>query len=84
MVVNLTSQNFEEEVLKEIAKQAEANHYEIMNGEGLQAIDVRQKFYIKEGKLIIYFDPAEIAPASYGELQFEMPFTLGEDMKFHV
>ena len=53
-----------------------------MNGEGLKDLADKQKFYIKDEKLIIYFDPAEIAPATYGALQFEMPFTLDEDGLF--
>lgn len=76
--------NWQEEIVKEVNKQAEAMHYELMNGEGLQEIESSQKFYIKDAKLVIYFDPAAIAPASYGELQFEMPFTMGEDLRFHA
>ncbi|MBO5178928.1 MAG: DUF3298 domain-containing protein, partial [Clostridia bacterium] len=43
----------------------------------------KQKFYIKDGKLIIYFDPAAIAPYVYGSLNFEMPFEF-ENGKFYV
>ena len=50
-----------------------------MNGAGLTDLNEKQKFYIKDGKLIIYFDPSEIAPAKYGELQFEMPFVFNEE-----
>ena len=74
--------DYEEIILKEIAKQAEKENYKLMNGEGLDDIPNNQKFYIKDEKLIIYFDAAEIAPATYGVLQFEMPFTLGEDGLF--
>ena len=52
--------------------------------DSLNELNEKQKFYIKEDKLIIYFDPSEIAPTSYGELQFEMPFTLGENGKFNT
>ena len=75
--------DYEKEILKEIKKQAEENHYVLMNGEGLNALKDNQKFYIKDDSLIIYFDPAEIAPASYGELQFGMPFVL-EEGKFRL
>lgn len=76
--------DYEKEIINEVTKQAEAKNYVLMNGLGLTALDVKQKFYIEDNKLIIYFDAAEIAPATYGALQFEMPFTLGEDGKFSV
>lgn len=75
--------NYEHEILTQINRQAKANNYILMNGAGLNNLDDKQKFYIKDDKLIIYFDPSEIAPAAYGELQFEMPFTLGEDGLFN-
>lgn len=68
--------DYKNEILAEINKQAKENNYIIMNGAGLNDLNDNQKFYIKDEKLIIYFDPSEIAPASYGELQFEMPFEL--------
>lgn len=71
--------NYKEEILDEIEKQAKENNYVLMNGEGLTELDDKQKFYIKDGKLIIYFDPSEIAPNKYGELQFEMPFSFNEE-----
>lgn len=76
--------DFEKEILSQIESQAEINNYTIMNGAGLKALDDKQKFYINDGKLIIYFDPSEIAPATYGVLQFEMPFELGEDGLFEI
>lgn len=75
--------DYEKEILKEINKQAKDNNYVLMNGVGLNELKEKQKFYIKDEKLIIYFDPSEIAPATYGELQFEMPFTLDENGKFN-
>lgn len=75
--------NYKAEIIKEITKQAEDKGYTLMNGEGLQTLNDKQKFFINGDKLVIYFDPAEIAPATYGELQFEMPFTLDEDGKFN-
>lgn len=76
--------DYEKEIINEVTKQSEAKNYVLMNGLGLTALDVKQKFYIEDNKLIIYFDAAEIAPATYGALQFEMSFTLGEDGKFRV
>jgi len=75
--------DYEKEILAEIRKQAQEKNYTLMNGEGLTSLNENQKFYIKDEALIIYFDPAEIAPASYGELQFVMPFVL-EDGKFRL
>lgn len=74
--------DYEKEILAEIKSQADSNNYVLMNGAGLNNLDDKQKFYIEDGKLIIYFDPSEIAPSSYGELQFVMPFTLDEDGLF--
>lgn len=76
--------NFEKYILDEIKSQATANNYELMNGAGLNNLDEKQKFFIKDEKLVIYFDPSEIAPTSYGELQFEMPFTLDEEGLFNI
>lgn len=76
--------DFEEEILYQIERQAEFRKYDLMNGAGLKELDDKQKFYIDNGKLIIYFDPAEIAPATYGALQFEMPFKLGENGLFEI
>ena len=47
----------------------------------MKELNDKQKFYIKDGKLIICFDPSEIAPTKYGELQFEMPFNLDENCR---
>ncbi len=74
--------DYKKEILKEIKEQAKEKNYELMNGNGLTELNDNQKFFIKDEKLIIYFDAAEIAPASYGILQFEMPFRLDEDGLF--
>lgn len=66
--------DYESEILKVINAKAKATGYELVGGNGLSSLPETQKFYIKEGKLIIYFDPAAIAPYVYGELNFEMPF----------
>ncbi len=75
--------DYEKEIVKEINKQAEKKNYEIVGGNGLSDIPETQKFYIKDEKLVIYFDPAAIAPYVYGELHFEMPFKY-EDGKFYT
>lgn len=70
--------DYKKEIIDEVNKQAQEKNYVLMNGAGLLTLNDNQKFFIKDEKLIIYFDPAEIAPASYGELQFEMPFRFEE------
>lgn len=74
--------DYEKAILSEITKQAKDKNIELMNGNGLNQLSDKQKFFIKDGKLVIYFDPSEIAPTSYGELTFEMPFILDENGKF--
>lgn len=76
--------DYETEIINEITKQALRSGYTLMNGQGLRYLDSKQKFYIDDNKLIIYFDPSEIAAATYGALQFEMPFTMNEDGKFEL
>lgn len=75
--------DYEKEIVDEINEQAMLKNYELVGGNGLKDIPEKQKFYIKDGKLIIYFDPAAIAPYVYGSLNFEMPFKL-EAGKFIV
>lgn len=76
--------DFEDEIIEEITTQAAIKNYTIMGGEGITSLPTKQKFYIKDGKLFIYFDPSEIAAATYGALEFEMPFTLNENGHFEV
>lgn len=75
--------NYKEEILTEINSQAETKGYELVGGNGLSNLPDTQKFYIKDKKLVVYFDPAAIAPYVYGELHFEMPFEY-KDGKFNV
>lgn len=75
--------DYKKEIVSEINKQAEEKNYELVGGNGLSDIPETQKFYIKDGVLVIYFDPAAIAPYVYGELHFEMPFEY-KDGKFYV
>lgn len=75
--------DYEKVIVDEINKQAVLKNYELVGGNGLKDIPEKQKFYIKDGKLVIYFDPAAIAPYVYGSLNFEMPFEL-KDGKFNV
>lgn len=70
--------NYKAEIKDEITSQAKARNIPI----GLLNISDDQKFYIKDRKLVIYFEPAAIAPFLDGELTFEMPFRL-EDGQFY-
>lgn len=76
--------NYEKEIINEITKQAAQKNYSLMGGEGLVSLPTKQKFYIRDGKLFIYFDPSEAAAATYGALEFEMPFVLNENGYFEV
>lgn len=76
--------DYEKEIIDEITKQAAQKNYKLMGGEGLSKLPTKQKFYIKEGKLYIYFDPSEAAAATYGALEFEMPFVLNSNGCFEL
>lgn len=80
----LPSLDYESAIIEEITKQSMRAGYTLMNGQGLTYLDDKQKFYIKDDKLIICFDPSEITATANGELQFEMPFVMGEDGKFSL
>ncbi len=77
--VFLNKTNYKKKIMEEINKQAELKNIEL-KGEKLTYLSESQAFYIMNGKLYIYFDAAEIAAASYGELNFEMPFKLEEGL----
>ena len=55
-----------------------------MGGDGLQKLPTKQKFYIRDGNLILYFDPSEVAANKYGALEFEMPFEIDSEGYFEV
>lgn len=76
--------NYETAIIAEIMKQAEAKNYEMMGGNGLTKLSTKQKFYIKDDKLVIYFDPSEAAATVFGELHFEMPFTMNDKGYFEI
>ena len=76
--------HFESAIIAEIQKQAVGRNIELMGGNGIKSLKKSQKFYIKDSKLIIYFAPAEVAANVYGELSFEMPFTLKANGTFEI
>ena len=71
-------------IIEEINRQALTQNIELIGGNGLTKIPDKQKFYIKDDKLVIYFAPSEAAANVYGELHFEMPFTMNEDGYFEI
>lgn len=71
-------------IIQEINKQAIVQNIELMGGNGLTKIPDKQKFYIKDNKLFIYFAPSEAAATKFGELVFEMPFTMTEEGVFEI
>ena len=73
--VFLNKTNYKKKIMEEINAQAQKKGIEL-KGEKITYLSESQVFYIMNGKLYIYFDAAEIAAASYGELDFEMPFQL--------
>lgn len=75
---------YEEAIIAEITKQAKAKNIELMGGNGITKLAQKQKFYIKDDKLIIYFNPSETAANAFGELHFEMPFVMNENGYFEI
>ena len=70
--------NYKAEILDEVNKLAKQRNIKLVGGSELTELSDTQRFYIKDGKLIVYFEPASIAPYLNGELEFEMPFTFDE------
>lgn len=75
--------SFERAILEEINRQAQEDNIELVGGNGLKELDDEQAFYIKDGKLVLYFEASEIAATAVGELEFVMPFKM-VDGKFSV
>lgn len=74
VVTNKT--NYKDFIIEEINKQAESKNIELIGGNGLSELSDTQAFYIKDNKIVIYFEASEIAAAAVGELEFEMPFEM--------
>lgn len=67
--------DYKKVIVDEINRQAAAKKIELVAGNGLADLPDTQRFYIKDEKLYIYFEPASIAPYLDGEMHFEMPFS---------
>ena len=76
--------DYEDAIIAEVTKQAKEKNIVLMGGDGLQKLPTKQKFYIRDGNLIMYFDPSEVAANKYGALEFEMPFEIDEEGYFEV
>ena len=68
--------NYKKAIINEINKQATQSNIELIGGNGLKELGDLQAFYIKDGKLVIYFEASEIAATAVGELEFIMPFEM--------
>lgn len=77
------SSDYKSKIVAEVNRQAKARNIELVAGNGLASIPDTQRFYIKDKKLYIYFEPASIAPYLDGEMHFEMPYEF-VDGKFIV
>lgn len=75
--------NYKKAILDEINNQAKEAKIELVGGNGLTSISDTQQFYIKDNKLVIYFEASEISATAVGELEFEMPFEF-VDNKFVI
>lgn len=69
-----SSKNYKKIIVDEVNRQAKEKNIKLIAGNGLADIPDTQRFYIKDKKLYIYFEPASIAPYLDGEMHFEMPF----------
>lgn len=69
-----SSKEYKKIIIAEVNRQAKERDIELIAGNGLENIPNTQRFYIKDKKLYIYFEPASIAPYLDGEIHFEMPF----------
>lgn len=69
-----SSKDYKKIIVDEVNKQAKQKELNLVAGNGLADIPDSQRFYIKDKKLYIYFEPAAIAPYLDGEMHFEMPF----------
>ncbi len=76
--------DYEDAIIKEITAQATAKNIVLMGGDGLKKLPTKQKFYIRDGNLVLYFDPSEVAANKYGALEFEMPFEIDSEGYFEV
>lgn len=76
--------DYEKAIIEEINKQASEKNINLMIGNGVTKLSAKQKFYIKDDSLVIYYDPSEIAPSNYGFLEFEMPFKLNSNGYFEI
>lgn len=78
-----SSDDYKKIIVAEINKQAKAKNLNLVAGNGLSDIPDSQRYYIKDERLFIYFEPASIAPYLDGEMIFEMPYKF-ENGKFIV
>ena len=77
-----SSSAYRSQIVDEVNKQAKEKSIKLIEPEGIKTIPEDQKFYIKDHKLIIYFENSAI---SKSELEFVMPFEFNATLnKFSI
>lgn len=66
--------NYKYYILSRVNDAIFRDRIQLKTGERLTSISDTQAFYIKDGKMHIYFASGQIASESVGDLDFEMPF----------
>ncbi len=72
-----SSTSYKEGIVSEINRQAKEKNLDLIELDGVKTIPDNQKFYIKDNKLVIYFENSAI---SKSELEFTMPFEFSESL----
>ena len=77
-----SSSAYRSQIVAEVNKQAKEKSIKLIEPEGIKTIPEDQKFYIKDHKLVIYFENSAI---SKSELEFVMPFEFNSTLnKFSI
>ena len=72
-----SSANYKDRIASEINKQAKEKNLDLIEENGINTIPDNQKFYIKDEKLVIYFENSAI---SKSEVEFTMPFAFNDTL----
>ncbi len=72
--------DYKRKIVDYINTEAFKQKIELVGGRGLSTLQDTQKFYItNDGKLHVCFEAGDVSPVADGMLDFEMPFTWGEE-----
>ncbi len=72
-----SSSAYKDRIISEINNQAKSKGFKLIEAEGITNIPDNQKFYIKDKKLVLYFENSAI---SKSEIEFVMPFEFNESL----